>query len=216
MKEEITELNGATTVTFLRPLVGVETETTEDLRVAFGTVQLMRLGRELPAPGKSLHVLTGGNIDLLCFLEWIIRIRGRAGCVFMSVWSIALRDILMLERWHAAGLVGSVELVCGDFFPSKSKKEWALLEELQRRGVFRCSLAHIHAKVLLCEANDKIVVEGSANCNMNPRIEQACVTVSETLYSSYLAYFRKMTVEDTVRGWAKEMAKEVKRWRAGG
>lgn len=201
-----------------RPEAAMETQSEEILRVAFGTGQLMRIGKELPAPGVTRHVLTGGNIDLICFLQWVIQVRGRVGRVFLSCWCISVRDIMILCGWHGRGLLRAVDLVVGDYFPQRYPEAWSLLNEKRGCGVFgSVSSATIHSKVLLVDCGSaKVVVESSANCNMNARVENACVTVSESLYCSFLAYFRKMAFEQEMRSAAREVAKELKKWRTGG
>lgn len=200
------------------PLAAEETRSEDSLRVVFGTAQLMRIGRELPSPGVTRHVLTGGNVDLICFLQWAIQVCGGVGRVFLSCWCISVRDIMILCGWHGRGLLRSVDLVVGDYFPQRYPEAWSLLNEKRGCGVFgSVSSATIHSKVLLVDCgNAKVVVESSANCNMNARVENACVTVSESLYCSFLAYFRKMAFEQEMRSAAREVAKELKKWHAGG
>ena len=51
--------------------------------------------------------------------------------------------------------------------------------------------------MLIDTGTEKIVVEGSANCNMNPRVEQSVVTVSSKLYDFYRQYMDDLfSVED--------------------
>lgn len=68
----------------------------------------------------------------------------------------------------------------------------------------------IHSKLILMEADDgtKIVVESSANCNMNPRIEQSCVTVSSELFDFYWSYFHDVFEEEDARVLVHEIAEE--------
>lgn len=46
--------------------------------------------------------------------------------------------------------------------------------------------------LLEMENGEKIVIESSANCNMNPRIEQSCITVSDELYGFYNVYLHEL------------------------
>ena len=59
------------------------------------------------------------------------------------------------------------------------------------------------------EADDgtKLVIESSANCNMNPRVEQSCVTVSEKLYDFYFTYLHEMFDEEQARRTVRETIK---------
>ena len=88
-----------------------------------------------------------------------------------------------------------MELLLGDIFPSKYKMEWKKLMEMYNAGkITDIYTSAIHSKVMLILTDDgtKITIESSANCNMNPRIEQSCVTVSDELFDFYDYYLHEV------------------------
>ena len=60
---------------------------------------------------------------------------------------------------------------------------------------------------MIAEDDTKIVVESSANCNMNPRIEQSVVTVSDELFEFYNTYLHEMFDEEQSRRNVREILK---------
>ena len=178
-----------------------EIDVIDEYRRAFGVYQLVNVMNKKPEAGKSYHILTGGKVDLLAHVMWLM-LYWKMKRIFISAWAISGNDILMLEKLHDEGKFENVEILVGDIFQSKYKFEWEKLLELEERGVVNAVFqSTIHAKLLLMEATDgtKIVIESSANCNMNPRIEQACVTVSEKLFEFYWVYLHNEFDKDLMR-----------------
>ena len=187
-----------------------EISTEDETRRAFGVGELIKLMSDKPVPGKSYHILTGGQIDLICHLRWLMRHWPHMKKVLISAWAISGADILLLERWLKNGEIDRVELLVGDIFPTKYKMEWKKLMEIyDSGGISAVYKATIHSKLLLMEADDgtKLVIESSANCNMNPRVEQSCVTVSDKLYDFYFTYLHEMFDEEQARRTHRETFK---------
>lgn len=179
----------------------------DETRRAYGVGELIKCMSQRPIPGKSYHIITGGAVDLICHIRWLMKHWPKFKRVFISAWAISGADILLLERWLNSGEIGSIELLVGDIFPSKYKMEWIKLMEIyDRGGITNVYKSKIHSKILLIEAEDgtKIVIESSANCNMNPRVEQSCVTVSEKLFDFYYTYMHEMFDEEQARRTARE------------
>ena len=65
---------------------------------------------------------------------------------------------------------------------------------MQEAGIVdKCECTTNHSKIILCDTGtDKIVVETSSNFNMNPRIEQGCITMSDELHDFYRDYFNDL------------------------
>lgn len=191
----------------------VDIDVVDEYRRAFGVVQLMQCMSEKPVPGKSYHILTGGQVDLIAHLNWLFIHWKRFTKVLMSVWAIGGSDILLLEKWHDEGKIGEVEILLGDVYPVRSKMEWQKLLEMEDSGIVTSLYTGtIHSKLLLIVADDgtKIVIESSANCNMNPRVEQSCVTISEKLFDFYWVYLHDMLEEYQSRITVAAEAKELK------
>lgn len=184
-----------------------EIEVVDEYRRANGVYELCQHMMTKPEPGKSYHILTGGHIDLLAHLQWVMLHWKKLDRVFISAWAISAPDILLCKRWLEDGTIGTLELLLGDIFPSKYKKEWEKLMEMYDAGIItNIYNSTIHSKVLLIHASDgtKIVIESSANCNMNPRIEQSCVTVSDKLFDFYDIYLHEVLNEEEARFVARK------------
>ena len=182
----------------------------DEMRRAYGVGELVKLMSDKPVPGKSYHIITGGAIDLICHLYWLLRHWPHMKKVLISAWAISGRDILFLEKLLKDGQIDRVELLVGDIFPTKYKMECKKLMEIyDSGGISAVYKSTIHSKLLLMEADDgtKLVIESSANCNMNPRVEQSCVTVSEKLYDFYFTYLHEMFDEEQARRTARETLK---------
>lgn len=182
----------------------------DEMRRAYGVGELVKLMSDKPVPGKSYHIITGGAIDLICHLYWLLRHWPHMKKVLISAWAISGRDILFLEKLLNDGQIDRVELLVGDIFPTKYKMEWKKLMEIyDSGGISAVYKSTIHSKLLLMEADDgtKLVIESSANCNMNPRVEQSCVTLSEKLYDFYFTYLHEMFDEEQARRTVRETIK---------
>lgn len=185
-----------------RKTVLTEIDVVDEYRRANGVYELCKQMMEKPVAGKSYHIITGGHVDLLSHLRWLMLHWKRIRRVFISAWAISGPDILLCKEWLESGEIGELELLLGDIFPSKYKMEWAKLMEMYDSGIITTIYkSTIHSKVMLVLAEDgtKIVIESSANCNMNPRIEQSCVTVSDKLFDFYDVYLHEVLNEEEAR-----------------
>lgn len=167
-----------------------------ECRICQGAWQLMNvMGGVKPESGKSYHILSGGKVDMLAHVPWLLVHYRNIRRLTVSSWAISADNICYLEKLARDGDVGWVRLIVGDVYSSSYKMEWEKVMNLYEEGVLgEVIKGAIHAKLLLLETEggEKIVVEGSANCNMNPRIEQSCVSVSATLYDFYENYIREV------------------------
>lgn len=185
----------------------------DETRRAFGVYNLNQCMKDKPQPGKSYHIITGGNVDMIAHVSWLQQHWPRIKRLFISSWSIGGADILLLEKWAEQGMIQNVEILVGDVFPKKFVKEWEKLTELADRGIVKALYhSNIHSKLLLVdtEEGDKIVIEGSANCNMNPRIEQSCVTISEKLFDFYWVYLHELFEQEQSRHTVRDVLKMEK------
>lgn len=163
-----------------------------------------------PEKGKSIHVVSGGNVDLISYVKWLLLHWPHIRRMFLSAWCISAADISLLQRWLEQDKIGEADVLVGDVFPINYRMEWKKLNELYDSGLIKnlyCST--IHSKLILLEISDDehIVVESSANCNMNPRIEQSVVTVSSDLYHFYDDYFREIFEQEKLGEAVRDLAK---------
>lgn len=164
-------------------------------RTAYGVQQFLDImGLTPPKPGYSIHCITGGNVDMIAYLQYLLLHYPHMKRVTISTWCLGGREIKMMEEWNTRGRIDHYDMLCGEHCKSQYKVEWAMLERLKEKDVVQglvCST--IHSKIILCETDThKIVVETSSNFNMNPRVEQGCITINDDLYDFYRNYFEKI------------------------
>lgn len=195
----------------LSTIVGEEVVT----RRLHGVQQLCNfLNHKIPV-GQSVHVLTGGNCDLLSQLLWITRVYGKISKLFITVWVASMPDLHILERYIKSGIVApSVRFLFGDIYPSQYKKEYAKVLEMYKNGyVDDVYVLNTHAKIMLieCASGEKITIEASANLNLNPRVEMAAIHTSPELYDFYDYYLNEIMREQkdkyAIRSAIKRMIK---------
>lgn len=188
-------------------LVDIEVE--EEYRRCFGVQNLLKvMGLERPRRGHSYHIISGGNVDLIAHVRWLL-LHYTVEDMFLSCWAISVTDILLLKRWHEERKVAHISIIVGDIYPSNYSKEWRKLCEMYDDGMIeRLHTSAIHSKLILLKTTEGcVVVESSANCNMNPRIEQSVVTLNDDLYRFYLDYFDELFTSEMYRNTNKELVK---------
>ena len=85
-----------------RAVALLEIDVVDEYRRAFGVYQLIDRMNNKPEPGKSYHILTGGKVDLLSHVMWLMLFY-KMKRLFISAWAISGNDILMLEKLHDEG-----------------------------------------------------------------------------------------------------------------
>lgn len=164
-------------------------------RKAYGVEQFLDCLRfDPPRHGYSIHVITGGNVDMICYLKYLMLHFPRMERVVVTTWCLGSAEILLLEQWYQQQRIGSIDMYTGEHCKQQYKVEWAKLERMKEAGIVRrlvCST--IHCKLILCDTGrEKMVVETSSNFNMNPRIEQGCITMNDELFDFYDAYLSRL------------------------
>lgn len=144
------------------------------------------------APGDSWHVISHGNIDALSYLRHALAGVTHFDFVLLSTWCIASEDMIELQAWLDAGRIDQLTLAVGEIFPSQYGDEHALALQLVASYGARLIVARNHSKVILAslEADDyHPVMEGSANVNTNPRIEQTAIHCDRALLEFYRDFY---------------------------
>lgn len=147
----------------------------------------------------TYHVLSHGDIDALSYLRHAIATSGYFDLVLISTWCIAMPDLLELRRWLDSGQIDRLELYGGEIFPSQYPDEYALATRMADDFGMRLTVARNHAKIMLASnraSDTNLVMEGSANVNTNPRIEQTAVSNDAALLEFYLDFFRGLKTID--------------------
>lgn len=166
-----------------------------EYRRAYGVQQLMKvMGVEAPRENCTYHIFTGGNVDMVSHVRWMLHVYGSLSVVTISAWDIALADIMLLKRWMDRGDIGRIYIIVGDRFPAKHTREWERMKEWQARCVLFDVVADgVHARFVaaLTSNGDGLVLTSSAACTTNPRVELATFTDSMELYDFYMAQVRE-------------------------
>lgn len=142
--------------------------------------------------GESWHVISHGNIDALSYLRHALAGVTHFDFVLLSTWCIASEDMIELQAWLDAGRIDRLTLAVGEIFPSQYGDEHALALRLVESYGARLIVARNHSKVILAslEADDYyLVMEGSANVNTNPRIEQTAIHCDRALLEFYRDFY---------------------------
>ena len=188
-----------------------EIEVVDEYRRANGVYELCQCMMTKPEPGKSYHILTGGNVDMISHLQWLMLHWKKIKRVFVTAFVMSGVEIQLCRRWIEAGDIGTMEIMLSDLFARQYKVEWEELVNMYEQGLLASIFtSRLHAKIMLIETADgtKITIESSANCNMNPRIEQSCVTINSDLFHFYDVYLHEVLEDEESRLTERE-AKEI-------
>lgn len=150
----------------------------------------------LPAriePADSWHVLSGGNIDGLSYLQHVLQ-AGPFDHVLLSTWCMALEDVKQLAAWLQSGQIAVLDVYVGEIFPSQYAPAYELLcQTIRTHGpTGRVAVFRNHSKVTVAVSHSRaehLVIESSANLNTNPRTEQTAITHDRDLAAFYADFF---------------------------
>ena len=163
-------------------------------RRAFGETQLFDiLGTDGLKDNTSYHILTGGNVDSLSFLRYILRFHSLDYLLF-STWCMAAEDILQFREWMDDSRIKKMDAYVGEIFPNTYRVEWQMLNRLfDEKKCGRIACFRNHSKIYAGWGGDfYFSVESSANINTNPRQENTVITVGKGLDLFYKDCFDKI------------------------
>lgn len=143
--------------------------------------------------GDSWHVISGGNIDGLSYLQHLLAAHAFEH-VILSTWCMALEDVKQIAGWLHSGRISRLDVYVGEIFPSQYAPAFELLSKTVRESGAggRVAVFRNHSKVTIAAAHDRdeyIVIESSANLNTNPRTEQTAITHSRDLACFYADFY---------------------------
>lgn len=168
-------------------------------RKAWSELQIINaLGLERPKRGVSYHFLTGGEIDQLTWISAAMRYVGKLDRLVLTTWKISSDGCRDIKNLVMDDKVSSLALFVGDRIDSAQREIFRAIADFTGAyspDRFRFYLFPVHAKIIagISEAEDfAFVVESSANCSINKRIEQACFTVSRQAYTFFNDYFSEL------------------------
>jgi len=153
-------------------------------------------------PGCAYHVISGGDIDSLSFLKFVLRQQPVKYCI-LSTWCMALQDIEEIDRYLNIGRIQRLDCYVGEIFKGSYFNEWRRLCDVMERYNGRAAIFRNHSKVIT-GFGDKFdfVIESSANINTNPRTENTVITASSELAYFYKDFFDGIiSFERNFDGW---------------
>ena len=149
-----------------------------------------------PAAGQSVHVLSTGAIDLGSWLP-LLASWASPQLTTLTIVTFSLADSYLTDLLSAvdSGRLahGGLGLVTGLAVPRHDPAVAARIRaEFPPRGA-RFRFIPNHAKLLLASAPGlHLVIEASANLNVNRRIEQFCLTNDRDLYAFHSAWLSEL------------------------
>lgn len=163
-------------------------------RRAYGETKLFDvLGMDDLKDGHSYHILTGGNVDSLSFLKFILR-RHSLDYLLFSTWCMAAEDILQFQEWLENGRIKKLDAYVGEIFPRTYRVEWQMLNKLfNEKKCGRIVCFRNHSKIYAGWGGGfYFAIESSANINTNPRQENTTITIDKGLALFYKEAFDKI------------------------
>lgn len=133
---------------------------------------------EAPAPGESVHVLSGAKFDFWTWVPQMADWLPGALTLYCSTWTVSRPNVVELFALWDRGKFRDVAFLTGLYFKHRESAVYAtLLQGLRDRGGrYRCSKNHCKVLLLADDAGNYLTCEGSANLTSNPRLEQYVIT----------------------------------------
>ena len=151
------------------------------------------LEKELPfhfEQGVSYHCISKGNVDSLSYMRFVVR-QQKIKYALLSTWAMGLDDVKEIRSWLEKGVVKRFDFYVGENlkYPTNFPQYELLIETCKIFGGRVC-LCRNHSKtaIFFGERFD-VVIESSANCNGNPRIEETVITVDTDLALFYKKFW---------------------------
>lgn len=158
-------------------------------RRAFSEENLLKILPEHPEEGCSYHVLTGGNIDSLSFIKYILNTQDLEYCL-LSTWCMAMCDVEEFRKWVNSGRIKRLDAYVGEIFQGSYAVVFDALKEVVEQTGGRICIFRNHAKIFAgIGKNFSFAIESSANINTNPRTENSTITLSKEVFLFYKEYF---------------------------
>jgi hypothetical protein len=140
-------------------------------------------------PDTAYHVISGGDIDALSFLKYILRQQSLEYVAF-STWCMAECDILEIMRYLQLGRITRIDGYVGEIFKGTYYKEYEMLLSLHKTYGGRTAIFRNHAKIFIGFGKKfDFVIETSANINTNPRSENTVITTNTALALFYKDFY---------------------------
>lgn len=157
---------------------------------AYSEIQLFDiLGIERLEKNTTYHCISGGDVDSLSYIKYILRQQNLKYLLF-STWCMALEDILEIEKWLYEKKIIRLDAYVGEIFPNSYIDQYEKLCNVIKKTKGRVCVARNHSKIYAGEGEKyKFAIESSANINTNPRIENTAIIINDDAYYFYKNFF---------------------------
>jgi len=162
-------------------------------RKAYSETQLFDiLGIKDLQDGYSYHCISGGDIDSLSYIKYILRQQNLEYLLF-STWCMAQEDVKQINIWIAKNNILRLDAYMGEIFPGSYKEQYKELCRIIKKNRGRVCIARNHSKIYAgIGSKYAFAIESSANINTNPRIENTTITIGKDIYCFYKNFFDKL------------------------
>jgi len=108
----------------------------------------------------------------------------------ITIWCMAMDDVLQIEEWLQAGKIKTMDAYVGEIFTGTYGGEYAVLKPLLKAYGGKIVIFRNHSKVIAGYGKKfYFVTESSANVNTNPRAENTVLTIGKGIFDFYKEYF---------------------------
>ena len=151
------------------------------------------LEKEMPfhfEQGVSYHCISSGNVDVLSYMRFVVR-QQKIKYAILSTWAMALEDVKEIRSWLAKGAVGRFDFYVGENlkYPTNFPQYQLLIDTCKTFGGRVCLLRNHSKTAIFFGEKFDCVIESSANCNGNPRIEETVITMDTNLALFYKKFW---------------------------
>jgi hypothetical protein len=137
--------------------------------------------------GDCIHILSGGDIDALSFLIWVLRKQKIKHLIF-STWVMSKTDAEMIIDYQTKGDIEEIDGYVGEIFKSKNLRVFEYLKENLKGDL---SVFRNHSKVFA--GNGELfdfAITSSANINTNPRVENTNIFIGTDVMKFYKDFYK--------------------------
>lgn len=158
---------------------------------------VLKLITYLPESGESLHIVSNGGFDYFTILPHIIEMTGlRVDEFYFSTWTLSITNVEAILNLYDRGIFANIHALTGDYMKTRESNVYNnLLTGLEKRGQ-KLSNNKNHSKVtLMAIAENRFIIEGSANFTANPRIEQFILSNNVELYEFHKTWMNQILIK---------------------
>jgi len=136
--------------------------------------------------GDCIHVMSGGDIDALSFLIWVLR-KQKIKHLLFSTWVMAKVDAEKLIEYQKAGEIKTIDAYLGEIFKST---HYGIYEFLKNNLKGKLVIFKNHSKSFIGVGEKfDFAITSSANINTNPRVENTNIFIGTNVMNFYKEFY---------------------------